>query len=444
MLPNRPRLLSWRPESLSTAAAGITAAARSVVDSVSYIDNACQRMPEMRAWSGKSHEAAAAMFNRAHRETSKFSDYANAVAAAFQKGSGTIGSVRNTLLNKADEIDAGPMHVSDNWVVLIDQATMSAERAAELQKQAEAEQVTVNQMLLEVGDADDDIAAAVQSAAKDFGFVTPDGNLLGGLPPPPGNEVVNPRWPDGLIQQDIERQQDMAMSVREQTVVHTSDGQIVTTLTMQDGSKHVIREWGHLAPAASDSYYDRNGKLISHTFSQTNPMNGVKTTEIEWGDGTILTMTQTPDGKVSGGVKMPDGRHGILPDEFFTHPELTTVQGGLTLLDKQAASGRGIPMLTAEAVEKAGTIGRYGGPALGVGTALFDVVTADTLADACVATWSGAASIAGGEANAAASAAVATAMGFPEAVPWVYTGGAVLGGWTFGYLGGIVGNVVCR
>ena len=147
MLPNRPHLRGWNPESLLTTAAGITAAARSISDAVGGVDHACQQMPEMRAWSGKSHEAASAMFTRANRETSKFSSYANAVATALQKGSGTIGSARKALLNKADEIDAGPLHVSDNWVVLIDQGKMSAERAAGLQKQAEADQTVVNQML---------------------------------------------------------------------------------------------------------------------------------------------------------------------------------------------------------------------------------------------------------------------------------------------------------
>ena len=267
------------------------------------------------------------MFNRANRQTRSFSDYANAVAGGLKNGSGTIGSARTTLLNKADEIDAGPLHVDDNWVVMIDQAIMSAEQAAALLKQAQADQATVNEMLLAVGDADDETAAAAQAAGKDFGYVMPDMNLLGGLPPPPANEVPNPRWPDGLIQQDIIRKNDMAMSVREETVKYTEDDQVVTTLIMQDGSKHVIHEWGDDIPHVSDAYYDKDGNFISSTMSFTNPFNNSKVTEIQWGDGTVLTMSQAPDGTVTGGVTTADGRDAPVPPEFFSHPALTTVQG---------------------------------------------------------------------------------------------------------------------
>jgi hypothetical protein len=29
-------------------------------------------------------------------------------------------------------------------------------------------------------------------------------------------------------------------------------------------------------------------------------------------------------------------------------------------------------------------------------------------------------------------------------IPWAAAGGDIFGSWTFGYLGGIIGNVVCR
>jgi hypothetical protein len=442
VLPNRPRLRGWNPASLAASAAAITASAEAVVDAVAGIDHSCQQLPDLRAWSGKSHEAASAMFARAHRQTTSFGDYARGAASAFAEGGRAIGAARSALLAKADEVDTGPLHVDDNWVVLIDQATMSAEQAASLVRQAEQEQLAVNELLLAVGDADDETAAAVQSAAKPFGYEIPEINLLGGLTPPPGNEVPNPRWPDGLIQQDIMRKNDMAMSVREEKVEYTADDQVVTTLTMQDGSKHILHEWGHEVPHVSDDYYAPDGQLVSSSTSFTDPSNGVKTTEIQWGDGTILTMTQAPGGTLAGGVTTADGRHAPLPPEFFSHPILTTVQGGMTLLDKQAASGRGIPMLNASAVENIGKAGRYAGPAMGVATALWDVVTADTLRDACVASFSGVAGIAGGEVSGAVLAGVVAEA--PAAVPWAYAGGSMFGGWAFGYVGGLVGNAVCK
>ena len=134
-----------------------------------------------------------------------------------------------------------------------------------------------------------------------------------------------------------------------------------------------------------------------------------------------------------------DGRHGVLPDEFFSHPVITAVGGVLTGLDKQAA--RGTPMLTPQSVENLGKAGRYGGPALGVATALYDTVTAKTFQDGCVAAISGGAGVVGGYATGGLAATFSAPI--PQLVPFA-AGGDMIGGWTFGYLGGIIGNALCR
>src|SRR5689334_5532213 len=115
MLPSRTTLRSWNPDALAASAAGIKVAAESVAGAVSGIDTACAQMPETRAWSGRSHEAASAMFVRANREASKVSEYAKAVAAAMTTGGSVIGQARAALLAKADQVDAGPLSVSDQW-----------------------------------------------------------------------------------------------------------------------------------------------------------------------------------------------------------------------------------------------------------------------------------------------------------------------------------------
>lgn len=95
-----------------------------------------------------------------------------------------------------------------------------------------------------------------------------------------------------------------------------------------------------------------------------------------------------------------------------------------------------------ESVENLGKAGKYGGPASGVATALYDTVTAKTFQDACVAAISGTAGIAGGYATGGALAAASAEA--PALAPWAAAAGDAIGGWTFGYLGGIIGNVVCR
>ncbi len=388
------------------------------------------------------------MFRRATQQTSRFTHYTEGVATALKKGSGSIGGARTSLLNRADEVDRGELSVSDMWVVLIKPARVSAEKAASLQAQAKAEQAEISRLLVAVGDADNGTAEMVQAAAKDFGFAPPGPNDPRSLDPTsglarPADEVPNPMSLEGLIQQGIVRDNDMAQTVRESREWTTEDGQVRKTLLMMDGSRHEIYEWNEFLPCVEDTYYDKHGNEVSSTFSQdkTN-YDGTKFTSIKFADGTEVTMTRTADGKCTGGVTAPDGRHGVLPDEFFSHPALTTVGGALTGLEEQAK--RGIPMLSPQSVENLGKVGKYGGPTLGVATALYDTVTAKTFQDACVAAISGGTGVAGGYASGTLAAGVATGLGIPEFAPLAAAGGDVFGGWTFGYVGGIIGNIVCR
>jgi hypothetical protein len=103
-------------------------------------------------------------------------------------------------------------------------------------------------------------------------------------------------------------------------------------------------------------------------------------------------------------------------------------------LEKQAQ--RGIPGLSAHALENVGAGAKFGGPALGVVTALYNVATAETKHDACVAAWSGGVGLALG----IGADVGLTAMGMGPIGAAVLTTG---GGFAFGYLGGIVGELVC-
>ncbi|MGV9799598.1 hypothetical protein ACWDTP_16260 [Mycobacterium sp. NPDC003449] len=67
-------------------------------------------------------------------------------------------------------LDAGPLNVTDQWVVLVDPAYMSEDEMAKLQALALEEQGTVNGMLIAVGDADDATANAVVAAGGGGGW----------------------------------------------------------------------------------------------------------------------------------------------------------------------------------------------------------------------------------------------------------------------------------
>lgn len=448
MLPSRPRLQGWDPESLNASGPSVQSSGAKVHDVVDGIAHSVAAMPESKAWSGVSHDAATQMFGRAARRSQDFADYAAAVAAALTNGAGAIATARTNLLHTADEIEhGGELYVDDQWVVLVRPAEMSAEKAAELEKQAQADQVTVNVGLLAVGDADESTAQGVQHAASGFGF-TPQASgplaALTGGKPPPQDDGPNPRLPVGAMQQAFIRDQDMATSVRERATSTKGDVK-TTTLTMMDGSRHVITEdrqdRSDKGPITSDTYYDKNGHEASTTSSfqykkTDDSLSGAKVTEIQFADGTYANMIDRGGGNVSGQVITPDGRKGNLSDKFFADPIPTLAGGATSGLVKQTENG--IPMLTPETVDKVGTYAKWGGPALGVAVAAFHAVTAPDAHEACVASVSGAAGVGGGVATDALVAAA-----FPEAAPLAVGIGNAFGSWTFGYLGGIVGNIVC-
>lgn len=450
MLPSRSRLQAWNPDSLSPAGKAIDAAGQSVYGAVRGLEDGIDRLADAGGWQGQAHDAATGMFRRATHQTSDFATGVGAVGTAFSNGDAAIGAARYRLLRAADDIDEGELHVTDQWVVLIKPARMSAQHAAELQQQAEHDQAEINQLLLALGDADDGTAANVQAAAQKLGFTLPGPSDMASLfpqaPSRPADEVPNPRTMQGLMQQGTIRGEDMAMTVRESSEKTTEDGQHVTTLMVQDGSKHVITNWGTLVPKVADDYYDKNGKFVSGTSSWTGLDNQTKYTQTQWADGTILTITDAPGSKPTASVTMADGRQAEVPADspFFTHPVLTQVGGGITALDTHLERGGRIPMLTPESIKNVGTVTRYAGPALGIGTMLYDMAKAETAHEACVAGVSGVFGIGGGEATGtlAAAGAAAIPMTAPLA-PGAAAVGSALGGWTFGWVGTKIGNVIC-
>ena len=127
MLPSRSRLEGWNPDSLTFAGPAVKAAGESVEQALGRISNNLKSMPETKTWAGPAHDAATGMFDRAHETTSAFSDYTTAIGNALNEGASTIGATRKALLDKADEIDRGPLNVSEGWVVLIDPGSQTAE-----------------------------------------------------------------------------------------------------------------------------------------------------------------------------------------------------------------------------------------------------------------------------------------------------------------------------
>lgn len=411
-------------------------------------------MPETKAWDGPAHDAASTMFDRAHKSANVFGNYATAVGNALAEGASVIGAARTALLDKADEIDRGPLNVSEGWVVLIDPGSQTADQIASLMTQVATEQAAINDLLVAVDDADSSTADKVIAAGKEFGFAPPPEVGLGGIMLPgahrPPDDVPSPHNPVGLMQQATVRSEEMATTVRETSSRYNEDGHFEKTLVMQDGSKPVITEHAPNAhnnifdTTVTEDHYDPAGNLISWT-SSTTTQSGYKKTIMNWADGTQYVVDETPDGVRTGQFNLEDGRHGILPPDS---PILVTtvpdrIGDVLTGLETHIGDGGKIPMLSMDAVEKVGAGAKYGGPALGVTTSMYDFLAAPTAADKCVSVFAGTFGLAG---NALGATGGAT-LGAPIPFPGTTAAGAVVGSVIVGELmttvGTKVGTVLC-
>lgn len=440
MLPSRSRLQSWNPESLEPAGGSIKTAGLSIYTAVRNLDDRIDGMSEARGWAGQAHDAAAGMFERATNRASAFKEYAEAFAGALRSGSTWISTARKDLLAKADAIDATELKVTEQWVVLIDPAGMSEEHAAKLQKQAEAAQGEVNQLLGAVDEADSATRGRLLAVLASDGVALGQGPPV--LPPPPVDDVPDPKTDEGKKFQEVARAQDMATTVRE--VSHTTDlrGNQVTTYTMLDGSKQIATEY--LEDLPSQMVYptgtlrvlhvDKNGNWISDT-TTTPREDGGKRTEVVWADGTHMTISQNPDGTQSGDCIAANGKYAVLPDSFFQDPVPTLAGGALSGLEVKAGSGiQGVSPHVLDGL-KAGA--KWGGPAMGIAQMALGVYYGNSAYEKCVAAWSGGIGLAGGFATSIAVGAI------PGVGPLAAMGGNVAGGFVFGYVGKLVGNVMC-
>ncbi|NVN50751.1 hypothetical protein HLY00_2477 [Mycolicibacterium hippocampi] len=455
VLPSRSTLESWRPDTLSTSSAAVQSGGDGVRDAVSAIDEACERFPEVQAWSGPAHDAADAMFGRADLQAHRFHDYVSAVATALSEGAESIGAASRPLLSHADALDAGALNVTDQWVVLVDPVYVSEEEMAQLQAVAMKEQAVVNTMVVAVGDADNATADAVVAAGEKFGFVKesgPDADLAGLLLPMdrrPADQVPDPRSPVGMIAQEAIRSADEQQNIREVTYSTDEYGNEVTTAVKQDGSKTVSYRMDPYDDTSKMNFFmmeefDKNGNFIARTSSWHEMVNDVDYTSITYADGSNLTMSMDPTGHRNAGFTTADGRHSAVPVELIDSLSLATTSG-MSGLEKHIARGGSLPMITADSVDNIGKTMKFGGPALTAATTVFDMVMADSGKDRCVALVAGVASGAGGWGGAELGAA-AGLVGGPLA-PVTVPGGAILfaffGGLGGSKLGKFIGDVVC-
>lgn len=102
-------------------------------------------------------------------------------------------------------------------------------------------------------------------------------------------------------------------------------------------------------------------------------------------------------------------------------------------------------MLSMDAVDKIGTGAKYGGPALGVMSAMYDFLAAPTPYDKCVSVFAGTFNVVGDAAGGAGGALVGAAVPGAQAVtvPVFAVGASYYAGEWMKSVGTKVGEVLC-
>ena len=396
------------------------------------------------------------MFGRATSRAKSFGEYTSTIGKVLATGADELSRTRKELLDKADEIDRGELHVSDLWVVLIKSAPMPAEKVAQLMQRVAIEQAEINRLLLAVGHADDSTAESLCNAAKPFGFVPPATTGLASVMVPgsqkPEDEVPNPSNPMGMFQQSVSRGEDMATSVRDTKEGYDSEGHRTRTITMQDGSTHQFTKFDYnyaygVPDMTIDDYRDANGNSITYT-STTRTPNGSVSTLINFPNGTQFVGEQSPDGKVSGYFNLPDGGRAILPpnNPFFTGSAPTRIGATFTAIDAHVGRGGGIPGVSMEAAERIGAGAKFAGPALGLLTTIYNMGAADTEYDRCIAGFAGTFGVVGDYGGGVIGATVGGAIPGVDVVaaPALAVGGAYYGSKWMSMLGSKIGVPFCK
>lgn len=454
MLPSRSTLQGWNPDSLSGSGSAVRSAGQSVGDGVSNLDDAINRMPETRGWLGQAHDAATGMFGRADTTAQQFAGYTDAVASALSSGANAIGAARSALLAKADAVDNGPLNVTDQWVVLIDPVMATEAEMAKLQALALQEQAEINTLLCAVGDADNTTADAIVAAGTKNGFVAPDSpsdleDLLLPTAQRPADQVPDPRSPVGMMQQEAVRAADQQQQIREVSYSTNEYGEEVTTVIKQDGSKAVTTEMDPFEYPSKMNFYmmeefDKDGNFVARTSSWHDLGNDCDYTTVTFPDGSHLIMSMDSTGYRTAGFTTATGKHSSVPVELID--QMSAGAGAaMSGMEKHIVHGGSLPMITAESVEKIGTTMKFGGPALGVATTVFDMFMAESDKDRCIALVAGVAGAGGGWGGVELGAALgaSTLFAAPLAVPVLAAAFGLGGAYGGAELGKLVGEVIC-
>ncbi|MBF6177294.1 Uncharacterised protein [Nocardia otitidiscaviarum] len=481
MIPTRTTFATWDIAGLQAAATTTNSSGNTLEVATHELQRNCENLPEMRGWEGKAHDAATTMFTRTSRQGRFFNDVALAMAAVQANAGQTFSSLKTRLDNAVTMIESGPLFVNDLWVVLLKPEPMDDERYKALQNAQKAMQTNViNPLLVEFDAADKDLVHRVFTVASKYTSIPLS---IAQLVPKPDSGVPVPNTEDGLARQEQIQKQDAATTVRD-TQEQEWYGNTKTTITMQDGSKHVVVSIGSIEdtsgysperysynelglPMGSDglplgspptgwSYqvetvYDPSGKVVATTSTKTDPTSGYKTTESVITDQSRTVLWQDADGRRGGTVTdLTTGTTTPIPEPIIdrslnmpttadlTHPVLTSVGGAISGLENYAGkTGASIPGISDAQIKSVGIGAKYGGPGLSLAVTAWDVWNAETATQKCIAGISGTAGTAGGV--VAGGLATSTGIGAVATVP-IAMGGTWLAGW----LGKEIGEMVCQ
>ncbi|MGC4963006.1 hypothetical protein [Gordonia sp. DT101] len=457
MIPNRSTLASWRVDGLLAAGDEIAKAGKRISATSWDAGARLLKLTNAKEWSGSAATAANDAFSRADTVGSHFDLLGETTNESVQQGSSSLTVSKHAIDRLVATIESGPLYVDNEWVVLLRPQAMSRAMARLMALAAQGFQDQLNPLVTAVGRADHDLAIELSKHLEGVSLWLSAADLESTAAP--RDQVIDPSTTEGGDHQRLVRSVTMSETVAEKTV-SDEGGKRITTVTMQDGTTQVFTHW---------EKYDAQWRTLPSGVQMPvfgGPPNGVPADQVEMfdSDGQRISTFTSWHGGYDLGIRSDKGWVNIargsggetlvfengrsdnsrkVPD-FFSHPYLATVGGGLSALETGAKEGGVIPHVSQDAVANIHAGAKFAGPALTLATAAYDVMAAQDAHDRCVAGVSAGVGAVGGYASGALAAAGGTALAGPAGAAAGAATGSTFGGFYFGYVGSRIGEAVCN
>ncbi|GAB03986.1 hypothetical protein GII30_15665 [Gordonia amarae] len=427
MIPARSVLATWRTTELAELGESFRTDGNAVCTAGDKVGQQIASLKHWSAWGGDSQPAAASAADRVGFFADCLGCIGTSIAQSFDVYGTLVASERTKIDQLVGVIEKGSLYVTDEWQVLVRVEKMTPDMAKLMALAAQGFQDQLNSHLRNLGNADNEFAAAVRRNTNSSWLGI---NLSEEMDQPgsPKNVTGAPYDEGEREKQQQALEKHMFGTVVGKKISHDGD-KVITELQMLDGSRQVHTSADNGNRPVSFDLYDPKGALVSHSVKQDD---GTVITTLQREGKSPITVTKRP-GKDA--VASVDGKNLVVSEvNDLWDSAKSTFMSGTPHIDQYADSLRkgSTPFLDARRVGRLALGADMASATITVLSTAYYVATADNYYEACEAGLRG---TGGGIGSVLAN------MVMPDG--WTAFAKSMVGGTVGSYLGGKMAPWVC-